>query len=370
MSPPNSGWRGGVTLRDLVRGGRNPHDGTLSGSSINWKGAGGRPGGYGSLVWASTTPFVTLGGGSAFDVATGDFSFALWATITGSTAALALCKTTGSGTKGYDLLLNSGNVAHVPRRIDREKAIDIDHIAQHPPRDGVLQRQNGGREAELEVDRRLKPPRPDHAQDRIGGGKVGPHRFLDDDGGPFGQGSEDFGDHLGRDGDVIDRPRAMRGGLCHAGKGGRAMFSRKGGGLGLIGVVDARHAEAEPPVGGQMGILDDGTRPEDHHGERGLGQRQRLAIARAMYKDAPVWIFDEATSALDSANERAIQAELQSAAHNKTTLVIAHRLSTVVDAHEILVMQAGRIVERGTHAALLAQGGAYARMWALQQQAD
>ena len=81
-------------------------------------------------------------------------------------------------------------------------------------------------------------------------------------------------------------------------------------------------------------------------------------------------IFDEATSALDSANERAIQAELQSVAQNKTTLVIAHRLSTVVDAHEILVMDAGRIVERGNHVALLAMNGRYAAMWALQQSAE
>ena len=107
-------------------------------------------------------------------------------------------------------------------------------------------------------------------------------------------------------------------------------------------------------------------------GERGLklsgGEKQRVAIARTLLKNPPVLIFDEATSALDSANERAIQAELQSAAQNKTTLLIAHRLSTVVDAHEILVMDAGRIIERGTHSQLLAQGGRYASMWALQKE--
>ena len=86
-----------------------------------------------------------------------------------------------------------------------------------------------------------------------------------------------------------------------------------------------------------------------------------------LLKNPPVVIFDEATSALDSANERAIQAELKTAAQNKTTLVVAHRLSTVVDAHEILVMDHGRIVERGTHAQLLEKQGAYERMWALQQ---
>ncbi|MDO5290837.1 MAG: ABC transporter ATP-binding protein/permease [Pseudomonadota bacterium] len=108
-------------------------------------------------------------------------------------------------------------------------------------------------------------------------------------------------------------------------------------------------------------------------GERGLklsgGEKQRVAIARTLLKDPPILVFDEATSALDSANERAIQAELKRAARGKTTLVIAHRLSTVVDAHEILVMQAGRIVERGTHLQLLAGHGVYARMWAMQQDA-
>ena len=109
-------------------------------------------------------------------------------------------------------------------------------------------------------------------------------------------------------------------------------------------------------------------------GERGLklsgGEKQRVAIARTLLKNPPIVIFDEATSALDSANERAIQAELRTAAQNKTTLVIAHRLSTVVDAHEILVMDAGRIVERGSHSVLLAANGRYADMWALQQQAS
>ena len=107
-------------------------------------------------------------------------------------------------------------------------------------------------------------------------------------------------------------------------------------------------------------------------GERGLklsgGEKQRVAIARTLLKNPPIVIFDEATSALDSANERAIQAELKTAARNKTSLVIAHRLSTVVDAHEILVLANGEIVERGSHADLVGRlGGVYAEMWALQQ---
>jgi ATP-binding cassette, subfamily B, heavy metal transporter len=106
-------------------------------------------------------------------------------------------------------------------------------------------------------------------------------------------------------------------------------------------------------------------------GERGLklsgGEKQRVAIARALLKDPQILVFDEATSALDSKSEKAIQAELDRIAQGRTTLVIAHRLSTVMDADEILVMEHGRIVERGTHRALLERGGHYAQMWALQQ---
>ena len=106
-------------------------------------------------------------------------------------------------------------------------------------------------------------------------------------------------------------------------------------------------------------------------GERGLklsgGEKQRVAIARTLLKNPFILIFDEATSALDSSNERAIQSELREAANNKTTLVIAHRLSTVVDAHEIIVLDQGVIVEQGTHAQLLEVQGAYARMWSMQQ---
>ena len=110
---------------------------------------------------------------------------------------------------------------------------------------------------------------------------------------------------------------------------------------------------------------------ETRVGERGLklsgGEKQRVAIARTLLKNPPILIFDEATSALDSANERAIQNELRSAAQGKTSLVIAHRLSTVVEAHEILVMEAGHIIERGTHEQLLAGGGRYASMWNMQR---
>ncbi len=108
-------------------------------------------------------------------------------------------------------------------------------------------------------------------------------------------------------------------------------------------------------------------------GERGLklsgGEKQRVAIARTLLKDPPILILDEATSALDSASERAIQGELRRLARNRTTLVIAHRLSTIVDADDIVVLEHGQVVERGSHAALLAAGGRYARLWALQHSA-
>ncbi len=109
-------------------------------------------------------------------------------------------------------------------------------------------------------------------------------------------------------------------------------------------------------------------------GERGLklsgGEKQRVAIARTLLKNPVILILDEATSALDTKTEKAIQAELLEIARSRTSLIIAHRLSTVVEADEILVMEGGRIVERGRHPDLLAQNGVYAHMWALQQQAE
>ena len=107
-------------------------------------------------------------------------------------------------------------------------------------------------------------------------------------------------------------------------------------------------------------------------GERGLklsgGEKQRVAIARALLKNPQLLIFDEATSALDSKTERAIQSELELASRGRTSLIIAHRLSTIMQADNILVMDNGQIIEQGRHSELLARGGTYARMWALQQQ--
>ncbi|MEO7787771.1 MAG: ATP-binding cassette domain-containing protein, partial [Sphingomicrobium sp.] len=102
-------------------------------------------------------------------------------------------------------------------------------------------------------------------------------------------------------------------------------------------------------------------------GERGLklsgGEKQRVAIARTLLKNPPILILDEATSALDSRTEEAIQATLQGAIRDRTTIVIAHRLSTVADADQIIVLDEGRVAERGTHQSLLAAGGLYAELW-------
>ncbi|HEY1540900.1 MAG TPA: ATP-binding cassette domain-containing protein, partial [Xanthobacteraceae bacterium] len=109
-------------------------------------------------------------------------------------------------------------------------------------------------------------------------------------------------------------------------------------------------------------------------GERGLklsgGEKQRVAIARTILKGPPILLLDEATSALDSHTEREIQDALDRVSHNRTTLVIAHRLSTIVGADEIIVLEQGTIVERGTHQALLAGGGLYASMWNRQREAE
>ncbi len=130
----------------------------------------------------------------------------------------------------------------------------------------------------------------------------------------------------------------------------------------------ARHARIHDFVSG----LPDGYRTKV--GERGLklsgGEKQRVAIARVLLKNPQILIFDEATSALDTRTEQEIQANLDEVSAGRTTLVIAHRLSTVVKADEILVLDQGGIVERGDHGALLAQGGVYAAMWARQQEAE
>ena len=105
-------------------------------------------------------------------------------------------------------------------------------------------------------------------------------------------------------------------------------------------------------------------------GERGLklsgGEKQRVGIARTLLKDPPILVLDEATSALDTGTERDIQDSLRAVGRGRSVIVIAHRLSTVVEADRIVVLEAGRVAEEGTHAALLALGGRYARMWTRQ----
>ena len=135
--------------------------------------------------------------------------------------------------------------------------------------------------------------------------------------------------------------------------------------------TEAVHAAAQAAQMGQfISHLPQGY--DTQVGERGLklsgGEKQRVAIARTLLKRPAMLIFDEATSALDSKTERALQAELFGLAQNRTTLIIAHRLSTIVHADQILVMEHGQIIERGTHDELLTARGAYAQMWQIQKQ--
>jgi ATP-binding cassette, subfamily B, heavy metal transporter len=130
------------------------------------------------------------------------------------------------------------------------------------------------------------------------------------------------------------------------------------------------HAARMAAIHDFVASLPDGY--ETKVGERGLklsgGEKQRVAIARALLKDPPIMLFDEATSALDTATERGIQANLRAASSGRTTLIIAHRLSTVIDADEIVVLENGRVAERGSFEQLLAAGGLFAAMWAKQQE--
>ncbi|MBM3394834.1 MAG: ABC transporter ATP-binding protein/permease [Betaproteobacteria bacterium] len=134
----------------------------------------------------------------------------------------------------------------------------------------------------------------------------------------------------------------------------------------VIAAAQAAHIHAS------IETLPDGY--DSNVGERGLklsgGEKQRVAIARAILKGPSIFVFDEATSALDSKSEQAIQEELQRVARQRTSLIVAHRLSTIVHCDQILVMDLGRIIERGTHDELLVQNGAYAQMWALQQREE
>ncbi len=139
--------------------------------------------------------------------------------------------------------------------------------------------------------------------------------------------------------------------------------------------ADAAEIEAAARLASIDRFIDD--LPEGYGamvGERGLklsgGEKQRVAIARTLLKDPPILILDEATSALDTATERDIQGALDHVSENRTALIIAHRLSTVIHADKIIVLEKGRIVESGTHDDLLAENGLYAHMWQSQQRAD
>jgi ATP-binding cassette subfamily B protein len=137
-----------------------------------------------------------------------------------------------------------------------------------------------------------------------------------------------------------------------------------------VGEDEIRRAARLANIDGFISSLPDGYLTQV--GERGLklsgGEKQRVAIARTILKSPPILLFDEATSALDSQNEKEIQASLRRISERRTTLIIAHRLSTVVHADEILVLKDGVVSERGTHFELIARKGEYAEMWSKQQQ--
>lgn len=130
-----------------------------------------------------------------------------------------------------------------------------------------------------------------------------------------------------------------------------------------------RDAASGSELAGVLDLLGIGHLLERRPGALSGGEKQRVAIARTLLKHPSIFLFDEATSALDTHTEKEIQASLREVSRSRTTLVIAHRLSTVIDADQILVLEHGRVVERGRHAELLAMGGLYASMWRRQQEA-